>query len=198
MPQLFCPTTSRKKVQDIVLTFLVRTEKVVLIPRRQHFNHALLTDDAQAKEQYEPDASDFTIRSLLMTGPAHIFCFGRFIASTRAALGLFKWSAQRPILTWGLVWIFCTLPKSKKSTPLSFASFGDHSALAYLFSPKFPRFDRLVQLLVIVAHLSFHKFRKLFTYYSQMGRTGSEGWHTTRSITVTILAQGVFFEVTSN
>ena len=38
-----------------------------------HFQHALLTHDPQASEQYEPNASDFTSRSLLMNGPTHIF-----------------------------------------------------------------------------------------------------------------------------
>ena len=50
-----------------------REEKVVLILTRHHFQHALLTHDAQARQQYEPHASDFTIRSLPMIGPTHFF-----------------------------------------------------------------------------------------------------------------------------
>ena len=34
-------------------------------------DYVTLTHDAQAREQYEPNASDFTLRSLLMTGLAH-------------------------------------------------------------------------------------------------------------------------------
>ena len=53
----------KEQVRDIVLHVLIR---------RHHFQHARLEHDAQAKEQYEPYASDFTHHSLLMTGLTHI------------------------------------------------------------------------------------------------------------------------------
>ena len=64
--------------------------------------HALLTYDAQAKGQYEPNASDITNRSLLMSGPAPHFWSALFSASARAAAGLFRWVDQRSSLTWRL------------------------------------------------------------------------------------------------
>ena len=61
------------------------------------------------KEHCEPNASDFTIRSLLMTGPAHILALYVSVRLLQQP-SLFRWIAQRSNLTWGLVWIFCSLP----------------------------------------------------------------------------------------
>ena len=50
-------------------------------------------------EQNEPSASDFTTRSLLMTGLAHRFALHVSSASARAAVGLFRGIALRSKLT---------------------------------------------------------------------------------------------------
>ena len=103
MPELLCATTSRKGVQDIVLTCFVRGSQVVLILRRHHFQHALLTHDAQAKEQYEPNASDITHRSLLMSALAQIFALYGSVRLPDQPSGSSGRLPRDPTILWYLV-----------------------------------------------------------------------------------------------
>ena len=138
MPELLCTTTSRKKVQDIVVTSLViRTNYIVLIHRRHRFQHARLTHDAQAREQYESNASQFTIRSLMMTGPAHIFALCVSVHLPEQPSGFSS-----------------GLPRDQTLPGVFFEHCPDRRnlLLCLLLLSRFLTLDRFVQLLVIVLH----------------------------------------------
>ena len=64
----------------------------------------------------------------------------------------FTWLAQKSSLSWALVLISFSWPASKKSPPKSSASFKANSTVAFLLSPDFLLFYRLVQVLVLFLH----------------------------------------------
>ena len=68
------------------------------------------THDAWAKEQKRAERTRLH-NSLVADDAIPQFCSVRSNAFAWAAVGLFRWIAQRSVLTWGLVRSFCALPR---------------------------------------------------------------------------------------
>ena len=99
-PNDFGATTSRKRFKTWCSPSEEKT--VVLILKRHNFQHALLTHDAQAEERYEPNAFDFTIRSLLTFGPADIFVLYVAVRLPEQPSGSSTGLPKDPTLLWVL------------------------------------------------------------------------------------------------
>ena len=153
MPGLSGATTSRNRFQALCSHFSQKSV-VVLITRRHGFQHALVTHDAQDKEHHEPKVSDITHRSLLMTvaDPTFFLYASQCVCRNRRRAPHVDGPQCQPYFGSCLDLLHAAQIMDIYAFVLCF--FQSSKCLGLLVFSRFLTFDRLVQLLVLVAHVS--------------------------------------------